>query len=403
MKEFNKDVCIIGGGPGGALLGLLLAKQGIDVAVVESRAGFNREFRGETIAAGSVAFLDRLGLLEKLNEQGFIKVQAIEMYEKENLLFQADFKNFKHPQKYGIDIPQPAVLQTIIDEAEEYSNFDILMGTTCTELIQKEGKVHGVICKQNKEMIQFNTRLVVGADGRHSRVRKLAEFKTKIKHFDRDLVWFKLPKPTGWKEANTIKVNKNNHLIILPTFPDMLRVGTYIPKGGYLEAKNHGIEEFRNTVSDMEPTFKPIMETYIKSWKDVTMLDIFTTDTETWSKDGLILIGDAAHTLSPVLGQGVNIAMQDSIELVPYIVKGVQNNASSGPLSSELLKSFEKKRKKEIKFVRNFQERQEKTLAAKTPLEIAMRRIKMKALNRLPWKMSVMSKLQHGIEYGKTI
>ncbi|WP_234031388.1 FAD-dependent monooxygenase [Lentibacillus cibarius] len=397
-QKVNKQVCIAGGGPAGVLLGLLLAKQGVGVLVMERRETFKREFRGETIAAGSVAILDELGLLQSLKQNGFIKVKCIEMYEREKLLFRADFESFKHKQKFGIDIPQPVVLQSIIDEASQYPNFEIMMGTACVELVEQNGEIVGVIGKQGNELFEVRSELVVGADGRHSQLRKMADIKTKVKTFDRDLVWFKLPKPKNWSQSNMIKVHKNKHLIILPTFPDMLRVGTYIPRGGYRETRQQGIKEFRDMVTEIEPAFKELMEQHITSWKDLTMLDIFTAFARQWSRNGLILIGDAAHTLSPVLGQGVNIAMQDAVELSPFIVNHLQNNPGK-TVPREALIPFEKKRKKTVKFVQDFQERQEKILAAKSQMETLVRRVKMRALHRLPWKMKVMSKLQHGIKY----
>jgi len=394
----TKQVCIVGGGPAGALLGLLLAKQGVEVLVVERHSTFKREFRGETIAAGSVAILEELGLLQTLKQSGYIRVNCIEMFEREKLLFRADFEQFKHKQKFGIDMPQPIVLKTIIDEAFKYPNFQIMMGTTCTELLEQNGQAVGVMCKQGDDLFEVHSQLIVGADGRYGKMRDMAGLEATIKKLQRDLVWFKLPRPENWSHSNIIKVNRNNHLVILPTFPDMLRVGTYIPKGGYLKIRQQGVEEFREMVSEIEPAFKDMLEKHVTSWSDLVMLDIFTANAHQWSRDGLILIGDAAHTLSPVLGQGVNIAMQDAVELAPHVVKYLHENVGK-TMPRDALLTFERDRKKTVEFVQSFQERQEETLAAKTSFGTFLRRMKMRTLHRLPWKMKIMSKLQHGIQY----
>lgn len=388
----------MGGGPAGALLGLLLAKQGVEVLVVERHSTFKREFRGETIAAGSVAILEELGLLQTLQQSGYIRVNCIEMFEGEKLLFKADFEQFKHKQKFGIDMPQPIVLNTIIDQSLKYPNFQIMMGATCTDLLEQNGQAVGVMCKQGDDLFEVHSQLIVGADGRYGKIRDMAGLEATIKKLQRDLVWFKLPRPENWSHSNIIKVNRNNHLVILPTFPDMLRVGTYIPKGGYLKIRQQGVEEFREMVSEIEPAFKDLMEKHVTSWSDLVMLDIFTANAHQWSRDGLILIGDAAHTLSPVLGQGVNIAMQDAVELAPHVVKYLHENVGK-TMPRDALLTFERDRKKTVEFVQSFQERQEETLAAKTPFETFLRRVKMRTLHRLPWKMKIMSKLQHGIQY----
>lgn len=397
-QVLDKQVCIVGGGPAGALLGLLLAKQGIEVLVIEKRLTFKREFRGETIAAGSVAILEELGLLQTLKQSGYVKVNCVEMFEGEKLLFKADFEQFKHKQKFGIDMPQPVVLNTIIDQALQYPSFQIMMGATCTDLLEQNGQVLGVMCKRGDDLFEVHSQLIVGADGRYGQVRNMAGLEATVQTFERDVIWLKLPRPENWSRSSIIKVNKSNHLVILPAFPDLLRVGVYIPKGGYLKIREQGMEVFRDMVNAVEPAFKEVMEEQVTSWNDLVMLDIFTANAHQWSRDGLILIGDAAHTLSPILGQGVNIAMQDAVELAPHIVSYLQKNARE-PMPKEALSTFEKKRKKTVAFVQNFQEQQEKTLAAETPFETFLRRVKMRTLHRLPWKMKVMSKLQHGIQY----
>lgn len=395
----TKDVVIVGSGPGGALLGYLLAKSGIDVLVIEKSASLKRDFRGETIAPGSVSILKQLGLLDKIPDDQYLKVQKLLMYDKDEKLLSIDFKNFDHEQKYGIDIPQPTILNMILKEANQFKNFSYLNDTSCIELIENElGEVNGVICKKESEILKIKSRLVVGADGRFSTIRKLSKLQFEKKEYQRDLVWFKVPKPKGWKEANIIKVDRNDHLIILPTYPNLLRIGTYIELNGISETHTHGLEMFKEKVISLEPKLESAIQEHINSWKDTTLLKIFSTFVPKWSRDGLILIGDAAHTLSPVLGQGVNVAMQDAVELAPCIIQGLQTEGvQAEPLKCDIFTEFEEKRKKNVAFVSNFQEEQENSLAAKTDQECKDRITKMKMLDSHPLKYQMMSPVQYGI------
>ncbi|WP_273854152.1 FAD-dependent oxidoreductase [Guptibacillus spartinae] len=392
----KNDVTIVGGGPAGMLMGLLLAKENIKVVVLEKNNSLKRDFRGETIAPGSVYILKMLGVYQELEKHGFIKVNKIKMYDQEKNLFNVDFNRFNHPQKYGIDMPQPVVLEAIKRQAMKYPSFQYINGANCTDLIKENGKVVGVQYKHEGEIKKIHSQLVIGAEGRFSQLRSLAEYDVKKEEFSRDLIWFKVPKPLNWEEGNLIKVYKNDHVIILPTYPNYLRVGTYISLGDNANTKSKGLDSFIEKVSRIEPRLLTPMKDHITSWKDTTLLKIFTAHVDKWAKDGIILIGDSAHTLSPILGQGVNIAMQDAYELTPYVVKGLSAYQNS-PIPASHFDEFVSKRKQQISFVSSFQARQEQNLAASSPVECAIRKWKMKMLDRTPFKYTVMKKLQYGI------
>lgn len=393
----KKEVVIVGGGPAGMLMGLLLAKEGINVVVIEKNSSLERDFRGETIAPGSVFLLKKLGVFEDLEKHGFVKVDRIRMYDKESKLFTVDFDNFDHPQKFGIDMPQPEVLKAIKKQAEKYENFSYIAGATCNDLIiDQHGTIQGIYYKKGAEIHRIDSQLLIGAEGRFTRIRNLAGYEVQKEEFSRDLIWFKVPKPSDWEEANLIKVDKNDHVIILPTYPDFLRVGTYISSGGNRTTKKLGIDAFIDKVSSIEPRLRLPMQQNIKSWEDTSLLKIFTAHVDTWAKNGVILIGDAAHTLSPILGQGVNIAMQDAFELSPYI-KNALLQSEGQPISSFHFDKYVLDRKKHISFVSKFQARQEQNLNASSTVACTLRKLKMMLLDKAPFKYTVMKKLQYGV------
>lgn len=392
----KKQVVIVGGGPAGMLMGLLLARENIDVLVLEKNKSLERDFRGETIAPGSVYLLKKLGIFRELEKHGFVKVNKIKMYDRDEKLFSVDFDRFDHPQKFGIDIPQPVVLEAIKQQALKHPNFYYIDGALCMDLLKENDQVVGVRYKQEQDVKEIQSQLVIGAEGRFSRIRSLAGFRMKKENFSRDLIWFKVPKPANWEEGNLIKVHKHDHVIILPTYPNYLRVGTYIPLGGNAYIKSKSIDWFIDKVCRIEPRLREPMKEHITSWEDTTLLKIFTAHVDEWAKDGIILIGDSAHTLSPILGQGVNLAMQDAYELLPYVKDGL-STYKNRPIPASHFDEFVSKRKQQVSFVSGFQAQQEQNLAASSLIQCAIRKLKMRVLDRLPFKYAVMEKLQYGI------
>jgi 2-polyprenyl-6-methoxyphenol hydroxylase-like FAD-dependent oxidoreductase len=397
MSELlERSVCIAGAGPGGALLGLLLAKAGVNVLVLEKAKDFAREFRGESLSPDARKLLEHNGLKEYIEKHGYLESKRMDLYENGEHLLRMDIAQADLQNRCVIEFPQPVLLAAIVDEAKKYPNFEIRMGVSCKELIKEDDKVVGVVAGNSDERFNVRSQLVVAADGRYSHLRKLANLEADIKPVARDVLWFTMPRPNKWEAETRIKLKRDKQLILLPTYPDRLRAGINIPAGTYKEFRSKGIEQLYAIVDELEPLLKESVREAVKSWSDVALLDIFTAEVPQWSIDGLVLLGDAAHTITPIMGQGIKHALFDARMISDVIIDCLAKNPGKIIERSQLL-IYEKERKKEVAFTLGFQRRQETLFLLHCSFMTLLRRIFYRTLNKLGFvKRRILKKIYFG-------
>lgn len=393
------DICIIGAGPAGLVLALQLAKSGVNLTILESTANYKRSFRGESMQPDTVSIFQELGILEELKQHGYLETHTMVLTEYGKPLLNIDYKNVPYKYKYVMDIPQPVLLNALFKQLEEFENCTILRGATCYDLIWNNHRVSGIKyrSKDSETAQSLACKLLIGADGRYSKIRKLSEIEFVKKDTARDVLWFKIPIPDN-QTNNTAKImiDGPNHLILLPTFPHYYRAGVNIPKGSYNLLRQQGIEAFYSLIDRIDSQIGRCAREHIQSWKDVHLLDIFTTEAPQWYKDGVLLIGDAAHTVTPLLGQGVNLAIQDSMNLAPIISQAAHQHC----IESIDFTAFQAARKKDVDFVLRLQLRQEKLLCAQSSMLQFVRRLSYRAINKLTF---VQMKISKQIAYKRQI
>lgn len=387
------DVVIVGGGPAGALLGCLLARRGIGVLVAEKQTRLDRDFRGETLAAPSVVTLRRLGFGPALAEHGYLETSAVTMRMEGRRVFSVDYGRFG-VGALPIDIPQPALIGIFTDAARDLPGCTYAYGTACTGLLEEDGAVRGVVLRdRDGARTEVRARLVVGADGRFSRVRKEAGLPVRLQQMERDFLSFKLPRPAGWGNHAELVVDHDRHLVVLPTFPDFLRIGHNLPKRGLGELRARGFDAFRDGIAAVDPRLRPLMAEHLHSWDDTGFLEIFTAEVDRWARDGLVLIGDASHTCTPILGQGVNLAVQDVVCVTPVIARALERTKPDDAVPAAEFAEFVATRRRHKARVTRFQRMQEAALAQRSPLKVALRRARFTALDRLPVKYAVFGRI----------
>lgn len=389
-RTIDTDVLVVGAGPGGGLLAHLLARAGVNVVLAEKQATLERSFRGETIAARSVLTLRELGFEEGLREHGFVEMTGIGQWERGRRVMHIDYQRFPIGA-VPIDIPQPALIGEFLDKTAEYPNFTYLAPATLSELVEEDGRVCGGVLRQGNERVRVRARLVVGADGRFSKTRKLSGLPYETVPMERDFLWFKLPRPHDWGHDGNLVASGDKHMVILPAFPDLLRVGYNLPKRGLSDLRAQGLESFKAGIAEVAPQLADLVEEHITSWQDTSFLEIFTTAMESWSRDGLLLIGDASHTCTPILGQGVNLALQDAVYFTPVITRALRE--SQGAIDAGAFDEVVAQRRKHKAMITRFQRFQESALAQSSTAGVAMRQARLRLINLLPFKYRLLDRV----------
>ena len=318
--------CIVGGGPGGAVLALLLARKGVDVTLLEAHPDFDREFRGDTIHPSVMEIMDELGLADRVLELRHNKVQTVTFQTTAGPFTPVDLSRLKTKFPYITLMPQTDFLEFITDEAKHYPNFRLVMGARVRELVEESGVVRGVRYEGHDGKHEVRALLTVGADGRGSRVRRLAGFEPIKTSPPMDILWFKLPHEAGDPEGLLGRFGEGHGAVALDRF-DYWQAGYIIFKGTFPELRHEGIESLRRSYARLVPEFADRME-HLEDWKQVSLLSVESSRCPRWYRPGLLLIGDAAHVMSPVGGVGINYAIQDAVATSNVLTEPLKKSQS---------------------------------------------------------------------------
>ena len=319
--------CIVGGGPAGAMLALLLARRGVPVTLLEMHKDFDRDFRGDTVHPSILEVLDQIGLANKLLEIPHSKVTGPTLQFANGPFRPFDLGRLKTRFPYIAMIPQVRFLEFITREAAKYPEFKLVMHAQVQRLIEENGMVVGVAYLGDDGMEhELRAKLTVGTDGRFSRVRRLAGFEPIKTAPPMDVLWFRLPKLPGEPEVTGGAFGGigGGRIFIVLERNDHWQAGLVFPKGQYQLVRAQGVEIIRKSMVETEPRFAKHAES-LTDWQQFTLLSVESSRCPLWHKPGVLIIGDAAHVMSPVGGVGINYAVQDAV---------VAANVLAGPLKS---------------------------------------------------------------------
>ncbi|WP_017154468.1 FAD-dependent oxidoreductase [Bacillus bingmayongensis] len=374
------DVVIVGAGPGGCFLSYLLARSGVKTVLLERYEHLNREFRGYFFQPQVLKFFEQTGLLNDVLQIKHEKVDAFHFIDHGKNLFSVRFDELPKPYDYGLIMSQPLLLQFLIDQALQYDNFSYFSGTMAKEFIKEENKIAGIKAKQKNQEVIIQSRLVVGADGRYSTIRKLAGIQLDKESHQFDFVWFDMPALEGKRYLPHIKIENEGMLIYVPKGSGLVQVGWVIRKGTYSDLRRKGIESFQNQLITVDPELEQQLRVYLHDFKQCSVLDIQVATSNQWVHDGWMLIGDAAHIASPFSGQGNSLAIQDAVVAHDVIMKVLPKVQSSLPI--HLLKQYEDIRRPAVSQIQKIQRIQAELIGVKNPLLLHLRRAVVPLISR---------------------
>jgi len=313
----HTSVCVVGGGPAGMMLSLLLARRGVRVTLLEAHKDFDREFRGDTIHPSTLEILDQIGLAEPLHQLRHVKIYGPTLRIANSDFNPVDLRRLKTRFPYIMLLPQTRFLEFLAEEAKKYPEFHLEMLANVEALIEEDGVVKGVRYQGPQDKREVRAQLTVAADGRFSRLRHLAGFEPIKTSPPMDILWFTLPHLPGDPETSDRVlggVMQGRMLVVFDRF-DYWQVGYVFPKGQYQELRAAGLDAFRKAIIEVEPRFSQHVAA-LTDWHQCSLLSVESSRCPVWFKPGLLLIGDAAHVMSPVGGVGINYAIQDAVVTV---------------------------------------------------------------------------------------
>ena len=336
--EIDTDVCISGGGPAGMMLGLLLARQGANVAVLEKHADFLRDFRGDTVHPSTLAVLDQIGLGPALAAAPHRDVDEMRVTFADGTFRLADLSRLPVAHPYIRFMPQWDFLDVLADAAETLPNFRLLRRHEVTDVRRADGVVTGVSAQGPNGPVEVTARLTVAADGRDSVVRDQSGLTSTSYGAPMDVLWFRVSRRPDDAEGLDMHVGARRLMLAIDR-DSYWQIAFVVPKGGTLQAREDGIEKLRRSVATLAPDLADRLGE-LTSWDDISSLTVRLERLDRWHLPGLLCIGDAAHAMSPIGGVGINLAVQDAVCAARMLRRPLQQRT----LSSVVLAAIQKRR-----------------------------------------------------------
>jgi 2-polyprenyl-6-methoxyphenol hydroxylase-like FAD-dependent oxidoreductase len=324
IRDVQQTTCIVvGAGPAGAVLSFMLARKGIDVMLLESHLDFDRDFRGDTLHPSILEVMDELGLADRLLQLPHTKLSLVAPPAAAGPRLKFDLHDLKTKFPYIAFMPQTRFLAFITGEAQRFPSFHLVMGARVEELLEEEGQVRGVRYRAHDGWHEVRALLVVGTDGRFSRMRRLAGFEPIASSPPMDVLWLRLSRKSEDPHGLMGRFGGGRALICLER-EDHWQIGYIIGKGTYQQVRAAGLEALRQGIAETAPEFADRVAE-LQDWRQVSMLSVEANRLKRWYRPGLLLLGDAAHVMSPAGGNGINYAIMDAVAAANILTAPLQS------------------------------------------------------------------------------
>jgi 2-polyprenyl-6-methoxyphenol hydroxylase-like FAD-dependent oxidoreductase len=377
------NCCIVGGGPAGMVLAHLLARKGVPVTLLEAHKDFDRDFRGDTVHPSTLEMMDQLGLADRLLQIPHGKVRGMSVFTPAGVTKLVDFGRLKTRFPYIMMLPQARLLDFLAEETKKFPSFQLVLGANVQRLVEEEGVIKGVRYRgADDAWHEVRAALTVAADGRFSKIRSLVGLHPHGVTPPMDVCWLRLSrKPGDEPDQGFFYVHGGRFAVCLSRDHDW-QIGYVILKGGFAALRQQGIDALRKGLADCVPWLADRVSE-IQDWKDVTVLSVESSRLDLWHKPGLLLIGDAAHVMSPVGGVGINYAIQDAVVTANLLTESIRK----GQVSDAELAEVQRQREGTIKTIQKLQGFMQSQLAAPAlnanqPFKLPLL---LRVMSKLPW------------------
>ncbi len=328
------QVVIVGAGPAGASLAYLLARRGIGVTLLERQTDFAREFRGEGLMPSGVEALGAMGLGAALDALPQTRIETLDVFRGARRLLRIAPRDLGAPGPRIVS--QPALLEMLVGEAGRFPGFRLERGVTVRELLRDGGRVAGVRVDAATGSQEVRGDLVIGADGRASVLRARAGLRAEQAEQAFDIVWCKVAQPAFLDRATArVYLGHRHFALLFPSYDGRLQIGWVIDKGSFGDLRRLGIEGW---VEEMAHHVSPDLAAHLRAERGAIthpfVLDVVCDRLARWTLPGLLLLGDAAHPMSPVGAQGINIALRDALVAANHLAPALAGGASPAEIDA---------------------------------------------------------------------
>ncbi|MBR1174041.1 FAD-dependent oxidoreductase [Bradyrhizobium sp. KB893862 SZCCT0404] len=382
--------CIVGGGPAGMMLGYLLGRAGIDVVVLEKHADFFRDFRGDTVHPSTLEVMDELGLID-----GFLKLPHQRLQKMDGLFGGtpvriADLTRLHTKYPFIAFMPQWDFLNFLREAGKRFASLKVMMNTEAVDLIRRGDTVAGVRTRTPDGVVDIEADLTIACDGRHSTVRERAGLAVEEIGAPMDVLWFRAGRKADETENLFARIEPGKMMV---TFDrgDYWQCAYVIAKGQHDAVKARGLQALLDDVVRMAPILKSGIAD-VKSFDDVKLLTVAINRLKRWTQPGLLLIGDAAHAMSPVGGVGVNLAVQDAVATANLLA----DKLARGCPSEDELDAVRRRREFPVKMTQGMQVVVQNNIISGAlqggdrPLKVPL---VLRLLTALPWLQGIPARL----------